>query len=424
MKRDAVFGKFDFVLQKGTLDICSGATPKIQFQFENLVINVETRPRSASHFVKLALGSILLKDHLTPLTEFPDIIKPQVKDETVVAKKTQRSRLSLNILGSGSGVTSPPPQILQVEPLFQLEYERRPLSHNTDYRLLIKSRSLDIVYNMSVLRWLLDFISKPHQVGARRKIEAMKNKTRMEFKKNWENIIEGHLNERKAWTLEIDVWAPQIIFVENFEDKNSTSIVVIDFGRLQVTNGLKNENAEDLNNQSGKDQMTSDVSVKDSEDDEMFMTPCSTPPGSQVSTNDSPTLISAFSEIPPDISSPSITQNRSMEQEDQLNESALYNKLYDRYNINLTDMQILVCKGRERWNFASSKGTSTLHVLDRFNISLQVERRVVHTNDPQYPSLTLCGTLPKLNVHVNENKIGALVSMLNLIRSNKESPYR
>ena len=104
----------------------------------------------------------------------------------------------------------------------------------------------------------------------------------MEFRKNWENIIEGHLSERKAWTLEIDVWAPQIIFVENFEDKNNTSIVVIDFGRLQVTNGFGTENAEDLNNQSGKDLMTSDVSVKDSEDDEMFMTPCSTPPGSQV----------------------------------------------------------------------------------------------------------------------------------------------
>lgn len=123
------------MLQKGTLDICSGATPKIQFQFENLVINVETRPRSASHFVKLALGSILLKDHLTPNTEFPDIIKPQVKDETIGAKKTQRSRLSLNILGSGSGATSPPPQNIQLEPLFQLEYERKPLSHNTDYRL-------------------------------------------------------------------------------------------------------------------------------------------------------------------------------------------------------------------------------------------------------------------------------------------------
>ena len=135
---------------------------------------------------------------------------------------------------------------------------------------------------MSVLRWLLDFISKPHQIGARRKIEAMKHKTRMNLKKNWENIIEGHLSERKAWTLEIDVWAPQIIFVENFEDKNSTSIVVIDFGRLQVTNGFGTPN-DDLNNQNGKDQMNCDVSVKDSEDDEMFMTPCSTPPGSQVS---------------------------------------------------------------------------------------------------------------------------------------------
>jgi vacuolar protein sorting-associated protein 13D len=84
-----------------------------------------------------------------------------------------------------------------------------------------------------------------------------------------------------------------------------------------------------------------------------------------------------------------------------------------------------VCKGRERWSFASSKGTSNLHVLDRFNISLQLERRIVHTTDPQYPSLTLCGTLPKLNAHINETKIASLTHMLNLVYNNNvDSPFK
>jgi vacuolar protein sorting-associated protein 13D len=83
----------------------------------------------------------------------------------------------------------------------------------------------------------MDFITKPHQmINAKKKIEDMKNKTKAEFIKNWENILEGHLNERKIWTLEIDISAPQIIFVENFCDKNDSLIVVIDFGRLQLTN--------------------------------------------------------------------------------------------------------------------------------------------------------------------------------------------
>lgn len=55
-----------------------------------------------------------------------------------------------------------------------------------------------------------------------------------------------------------------------------------------------------------------------------------------------------------------------------LNELILHNKLYDRYELELSDMQVLVGKVRDNWKYAHLKGTSTLHVLDRFNISLQV----------------------------------------------------
>lgn len=426
LKRDAVFGKFHFILKKGKLDVFRGGfntdlLQMIQFQFENLLLNVESRPRSGSHYVKLSLGSILLKDHLTMNTEFPDIIKPQSKDEVQQKTKIQRSRLSL-----GLGAAPPRPPVEENhEPLLQLEYETKPLNCNTDYRLLMKSRSLDIVYNLEVIKWIIDFLSKPHQQGAKKKLEAMKHKTKMELMKNWEHIIEGRLSERKTWTLEIDISAPQIIFVENFTDRDTTSIVVIDFGRMQVTNGShvtpKDPTRPNL------DEMES--SMKDSEDDEMFMTPCSTPPGSETtSLDDSPTMVSALSDNNFQTPRASIAFQKQMTPDNveaELNESNLYNKIYDRYNIELTDLQILVCKGKERSSYASWKGTSNLHVLDRFNISLQVERRVVHTNDPQYPSLTLSGTLPKLTVHINETKIGSIMNMLNMIYSNNiESPFR
>lgn len=40
--------------------------------------------------------------------------------------------------------------------------------------------------------------------------------------------------------------------------------------------------------------------------------------------------------------------------------------------LNFCDLQILVGKVRDNWKFAHLKGTSTLHVLDKFNICLQV----------------------------------------------------
>ena len=432
LKRDAVFGKFHFILKKGTLDVFQGGfntdlMQMIQFQFENLLLNVESRPRSGSHYVSLSLGSILLKDHLTMNTEFPDIIKPQSKDELQQKSKIQRSRLTL-----GLTIASPPVVEENTEPLLQLEYERKPFNCSSDYRLLVKSRSLDIVYNIDVIKWIVDFLSKPHLQGARKKLEAMKHKTKMELKKNWEHIIEGRLSERKTWNLEIDISAPQIIFAENFADRLGSSIVVVDFGRMQITNGTqpKIDNAkENTDNNEEPANLASDASMKESDaDDEMFMTPCSTPPGSETTSHDSPTLTSTVSDYnfqTPMTSNVYQNQLPSAPEKLELNESNLFNKIYDRYNINLTDLQILVCKGRERWSYASSKGTSNLHVLDRFNISLQLERRIVFTNDPQYPSLTLCGTLPKLNVHINESKIGSIINMLNIIYSNNiESPFR
>lgn len=417
LKRDAVFGKFQFLLKKGTLNVFkenieeTKQNEAVQFHFEELTINIESRPRSGSHFLSLTLGSILVKDFLTLNTEFPDLIKPQSKDELLLKSKMQRSRLSLNVAAS-------PPLIEDNEPLFVLEYEHKPLSYSTDYRLLIKSRSLDIVYNTEVLSWILDFLSKPHAQKARLKLEAMKHKTKMELKKNWNDMIEGRLSERKTWTFEIDISAPQILFVENFIDRQGSTIIVIDLGRLQLSNGIpKNpDRSKDLTKT--VDETNLDMSI---EDDDLFLTPCSTPPEFDQ------TIDSITQTASDDFRSPlnSLNLNSTMQDEERMNESSFYHKIYDRYEINLTDLQILVCKGKERWNFASSKGTSNLHLLDRFNIQLHLERRTIHTTDPQYPLLTLCGTLPKLNAHINESKITSIANMMNKVfNSNIESPLR
>lgn len=438
LKRDTVFGKFNFTLKKGVLDICScqNNTEKImlQLQFQNLLLDIETRPRSGSHFVGLSLGSVLIKDFITENSEFPDLIKPQNKDDSTLATHNRRSRGGFLMGGlntSNSNSNASLSGLGNTEPIFQLNYERKPLSHNSDYRLLIKTQSLDIVYNIEPIKWIVDFVMKPYQMmNARKKIEAMKNKTKMELIKNWENILEGDVTERRLWTLEIDISAPQIIFVENFTLKNGT-VVVIDFGRLQLTNYTDTANTFGGGippNTSKKDDSDADsLHIDQSEDEDAFMTPCSTPPGSHAS-NDSPTLCSAMSDIlDSNNSNGNETANgNTYEIEDNtLNERSLHEKLYDRYKMDLTDLQVLVCKSNERWLFASAKGSSTLHVLDRFSISLQVERRAVHTNDPQFPSLTIAGTLPKLNAHVNEQKITAITTMLNIISStNIQSPHR
>lgn len=395
LKRDAVFGKFNFILKRGTIDFCSALEmqPKLQFQFQNLKLDVETRPRSGSHYLSLSLGTICIKDRLTPNSQFPDLVKPQAVEE-----------LTVNTKGLSSRGRSQSLQESISEPIFEIQYERKPLSFDTDYRLMVKSQSLDIVYNPDAVKWLIDFLTKPHQqYSTRQRVEDIK-KSKTDLMRNWRNILENHLNARKTWTLEFDISAPQIIFVDNFADRHNSAVVVVDFGRMQLTNGSRTPGVVASDKKTNNNDTSPEV-VTENDDEDAFMTPCSTPPGSEVSTTQSPTLASAFSELP----------ELNAANTDTLDEYALYQKLYDRYNILLTDLQILVCRGKERWNFASSKGTSTLHVLDRFSISLQLERRVVYTIDPQYPSFTLSGTLPKLNAHINEYKLSTLFNLINSV---------
>lgn len=57
---------------------------------------------------------------------------------------------------------------------------------------------MDIVYNADAIKWLIDFFVKPHQKvdtelkkAAKLHYFSMKQKTKEEFLKNWENILQG-----------------------------------------------------------------------------------------------------------------------------------------------------------------------------------------------------------------------------------------
>lgn len=78
--------------------------------------------------------------------------------------------------------------------------------------------------------------------------------------------------ERRSWQVELDVSAPQILFAEELCDRDA-SVLVVDFGRLRLTNAPPPGAA---------------AATPPTEDEEMFMTPCSTPPASLLSPAEPP----------------------------------------------------------------------------------------------------------------------------------------
>ncbi|CAK9827070.1 Intermembrane lipid transfer protein Vps13D [Anthophora retusa] len=376
LRRDTVFGQFNFTLSKGAFSLCTmknnGENVKavIELQFERVNLSYDSRPRSGSHKFFISLGALYLHDYLTENSTFPILVQPQV-----IPTINTRTRSSTEKL------TSQLPQHL-----FEMTYEKRPLHSNADHSLYVNSKSLDIVYNPAVIHWLIDFMCKPHR-SSNQKLQAMKRKTRRQLIKNWEQILDGDLVYRSSWDLQFNISAPQILLVENFTDSNA-AVVVVDFGKLHLSNSIQT-NGVIIRPGSPEKDLNSD------DEDERFETPCSTPPGSQ--------------------------ENGSVQDFQTISETALHQKLYDRYSIDLVDLQILVAKVKDNWKHVRTRGMSNLHVLERFNISLQVERRVFASSDPNLPSVTVSGNLPRLVVHVNEQKVEAIKLMYSLLSSFSKS---
>ncbi|XP_076758070.1 vacuolar protein sorting 13D isoform X2 [Xylocopa sonorina] len=374
LRRDTVFGQFNFTLSKGAFSLCTiknddEIVKAVELQFERVNLSYDSRPRYGSHKFFISLGALYLHDYLTENSTFPILVQPQVIP-------TINSR----VRSSTEKLTSQLP-----EHLFELTYEKRPLHLNADHWLQVNSRSLDIVYNPVVIHWLTDFIWKPHRTSSNQRLQAMKRRTRRQLIKNWEQILDGDLVYRSSWDLQFNISAPQILLVENFTDPNAV-VVVVDFGKLHLSNNVQ---SNEVVIKPGSPELNSD------DEDERFETPCSTPPGSQ--------------------------ENGSVQDFQTISETALHQKLYDHYSIDLVDLQILVGKVKDNWKHVRIRGMSSLHVLERFNISLQIERRVFVSSDPNLPSVTITGNLPRLVVHVNEQKVEAIRLMYSLVSSFSKS---
>ncbi|XP_047110726.1 vacuolar protein sorting-associated protein 13D [Schistocerca piceifrons] len=416
LRRDVVFGQCNFTLKWGTFNLCTSTedrkkTPFIELQFENVKLDFESRPRTGSHRFDIELGAIYLRDQLTQDSVFPVLIAPQNRPDSASALprpgpggRTPASGIQRFLLNTRAATAGAGPS---EEPLFSLSYEYKPFVPGTDCRLHIQSQSLDIVYNPAAVKSLVDFFTRPHKkpdaelrLAARHHYEAMKKKTKEELLRNWEQMLEGEVIDRKVWDIELNISAPQIIFLEHFCDKNALMIVV-DFGKFHFSNRADLPRASINASQN-----------KESDEEDEFQTPCSTPPGSQTSE--------------PELSQmPSLVLHPPSRNED-LSEISLHQKLYDRYRMELGDLQILVGRVRDNWKYAHLKGTSTLHLLDRFNIAIMLERRRVFTVDPNFPNLALSATLPRLVVHMNENKVQAIKTVMSTVAGGGllPSPFR
>ncbi|KAH8379915.1 hypothetical protein KR009_008014 [Drosophila setifemur] len=384
LKSDAVFGYFSIKLLKGlvilqTEEKLPGDRRKsMEMQFNNFSAYLQLSPQLTSYTVGISLQEVYLMDKTSRETMHNYLIKPQTGNNTALTNQIAKNALEEDVL-------------------FQLQYEN---CNQLRLQLNIKSKGLDLIYNKDAIQWLVDFLatSGPTKPSPRDRIEK-----KTDFMKNWNQIFSGNEVNRKTWMFEIEIFAPRIIFLENYKVSNSL-MVLLDFGKLEMR---KMEVKKCI------PVIESAVTDNTSDDDEAYMTPCSTPPASEKSGSESPTIL----ENP---------QSESFLNKNVQLEYVLHNKIYDKYLINFTNLQVLVCKYEERWQ-ACLKTSSNFHLIDKFNINLTLEQRNIFTVDPDYPSFLLFGTCPTILIHGNEELINNCCNIMKpIVKASQEmeSIYR
>uniref|UniRef100_A0A8C6VUL5 Vacuolar protein sorting 13 homolog D n=1 Tax=Nothobranchius furzeri TaxID=105023 RepID=A0A8C6VUL5_NOTFU len=377
-RRDHMFARLEFFLHKGEVTLRhQGKTAHtlhesalIQLEFSGVKIILESLPRSDSSLLSVKLGGLFLKDLTTQGTIFPFLVSPKGVSDG---------------FGAGAACTSP---------VFEMIYERNPVRSKFERRLEVSTSPLNIIYNPQAMKKVTEFFYKGriHTSGfgyqselelrvaeaARRQYNKLKMQTKAEIRQTIDQLLVGEFIENgKRWTMKLDICAPQVFFPDDFQSENPM-LVVVDLGRIFLTN--------------------SEGETIDFSDDE-YQTPPATPPESPV-----PELNTPLKAQPKSPELPSLASKEGAQ---------VYSKLlYEKYSLSFKDLQIMVGHCNDNWKHLQESSVGPTHVVEKFNVLLQLEQRLRYTSDPQLPGAVLSGTLPDLKVHINLEKMIALKSCL------------
>ncbi|XP_042687544.1 vacuolar protein sorting-associated protein 13D isoform X3 [Centrocercus urophasianus] len=400
-KRDHVFAKLNLQLQGGSFTLLhkekkvarAEESAFMQLEFSGVKILAESLPRRNSSLLKVQLGGLFLRDLATEGTIFPVLVFPNPQKEVGCVSSFGLQNLSSEMTNQSADPDAP---------VFEMLYERNPIHSNFERRLEVSTRPLNIIYNPQAIKKVADFFYKGrvHASGfgyqseleakvaeaARRQYNKLKMQTKAEIRQTIDRLLVGDFIENsKSWTVCLDISAPQVIFPDDFKFVDPV-LVVIDLGRILLTNSQE---------ESKRNADTFSPEFNELSDEE-YKTPLATPPNTpppETSTN-SGIKLSEFTGV--EIS------------EEQLQAHLMSKKMYERYTLSFLDLQIMVGRVKDNWKHVQDSDVGPTHVVEKFNVHLQLERRLIYTSDPKYPGAVLSGSLPDLKIHINEDKILAL----------------
>ncbi|KAI4872968.1 hypothetical protein NFI96_023652 [Prochilodus magdalenae] len=92
----------------------------------------------------------------------------------------------------------------------------------------------------------------------------------------------------------------------------------------------------------------------------------------------------------------------------------IMDRAYERFSLELRSVQVLFCKSGEAWKSARMQGSSIQHILQPMDFNLQLAKCMVD-KDARMPRFKVSGELPLLHVKISDQKIHAVLELVDSI---------
>ncbi|KZF24832.1 vacuolar protein sorting-associated protein 13 [Xylona heveae TC161] len=306
--------------------------------------------RPDSFLAQLSLGGMRLYDGTTADTLFPQIVRVkaagEVPDQTISRELSDEE----DALNDNSRPTDP-----EEDPFFQLQFEQHPLDESADSALMMKLKSMEIIYNPQFIVEIAKFFKPPQRhmesVGALMEtagatVEGIRQQTRAG--------LEFALEEHKTINAQLDLQAPLIIIPESVKVKDCQCLI-FDAGHVSLSSELVDkETLREI--QSKQKQQYSDEDYK-----------------------------------------------------------RLEGLMYDKFLLRLDSTQVLIGPSIHdtKRQLKTEDDTKNLHIIDRINMDFVIENSIV----PKATDLTrfkISGHLPVLHASVSDAKYKNLMRLIDV----------
>uniref|UniRef100_A0A6J0T466 Intermembrane lipid transfer protein VPS13A isoform X2 n=1 Tax=Pogona vitticeps TaxID=103695 RepID=A0A6J0T466_9SAUR len=118
------------------------------------------------------------------------------------------------------------------------------------------------------------------------------------------------------------------------------------------------------------------------------------------------------------------SKNRSTLSDIKVGESALediMSRAYDKFDIQLSSIQLLYSKHNENWEKARNLRSSSQHILQPLDVKMELNRAMVVT-DARMPKYKMFGELPLLSFNISDEKLKCILELIDSIPKPESPP--